>query len=107
MSGVGGKESRHGESVDLSELDIEEDARAMLPADSARQHRCVPLSALTSIPSGGTVLVVAMSDPSNWHAIVECDSFFGIRCGMIQCGWRFDRVVFGPYTTIVDLLMQI
>ena len=53
----------HVQSVDLSEYDIDADVVKLVPEEVAERHRIIPIS------RSGSSLIVAMSDPSNLHAI--------------------------------------
>ncbi|QQR92018.1 MAG: type IV-A pilus assembly ATPase PilB [Myxococcales bacterium] len=53
----------HVQSVNLAEYDIDPEVVRLVPRDVAERHRIVPIS------RSGSSLIVAMSDPSNLHAI--------------------------------------
>lgn len=53
----------HVQAVNLAEYDIDAEVVKLVPRDVAERHRVMPIS------RAGSSLIVAMSDPSNLHAI--------------------------------------
>jgi type IV pilus assembly protein PilB len=51
------------ESINLDEFDIDEDVVKLVPKDVCQRHGLIPVS------RAGSSLIVAMSDPSNLHAV--------------------------------------
>src|ERR1043165_671053 len=51
------------ETINLAEFDIDEDVVKLVPKDVCQRHGLIPVS------RAGSSLIVAMSDPSNLHAV--------------------------------------
>ena len=60
-------------SVDLSQVQIEQEVINLIPADVAERHQCVPIN------RAGATLVVAMADPSNIYAIDDLKFMTGYK----------------------------
>jgi type IV pilus assembly protein PilB len=64
-------------AINLAEFDIENEIIALIPKDVARKHRVVPIN------RADKTLIVAMSDPSDMHALDDLKFLTGYNIEMV------------------------
>jgi len=64
-------------AINLAEFDIESEIIALIPKDVARKHRVVPIN------RADKTLIVAMSDPSDMHALDDLKFLTGYNIEMV------------------------
>ena len=64
-------------SINLAEFEIDEDVIKLVPREMALQHQVVPIN------RAGNALIVAMSDPSNLHAIDDLKFLTGYNIEVV------------------------